>query len=115
MIEPKKIDFILYQGATWEHTFVVLDLVTNLPKDITGCTAKLQAREEPDVASSVVINLDAQIGGVNGQIKFIIDPTMTEGQVWETVGYDAELLWPSTKKDKIAVGKFKLLREYTFV
>lgn len=116
MIEPKKQDFNLFQGATWEHTFVVLDEATNLPLDISGCTAKLQARE--DIADNTAkIDIDGQIGGANGQVKFVIDPDMTEGEVWETAGYDAELTWPapSTKIDKLGYGKFKLIREYTYV
>ena len=112
MIEPKKQDFTLFQGATWEHAFVVLNEVTLLPLDISGCTAKLQAREDVDDVTPV-IDISGQIGGANGQVKFVIDPIMSEGKTWETSGYDAELTWPGGKKDKLGYGKFKLKREYT--
>jgi len=114
MIEPKKQDFTLYQGATWEHTFVVLDGETGLPVDVTDCTATLQAREDVD-DTVPVLNLTGEVGDSDGLIKFTVEPDMTVGEVWSAAGYDAELAWPSpsTKVDKLGFGKFKLVREFT--
>jgi len=117
MIEPKKQDFTLYQGADWEHTFVVLVENTTTPVDISGCTAKLQARVEGPEDPLAVIDIAGLIGGANGQVQFKITAAMTVGEVWEKAGYDAELYWPgpSGKIDKLGLGKFKLVREYTTV
>lgn len=113
MIEPKKQDFTLYQGADWEHTYVVLHEETEAIIDISNCTARMQARSDGPDDPNTVIDITGLTGGVNGQVQFKITAAMTEGQTWEKAGYDAELYWASGKIDKLGLGKFKLVREFT--
>lgn len=113
MIEPKRQDFILYQGATWEHTYSVIDdlgvIVT-----LSGCTALLTARE--DVADATpVLEVTGMIDAPKGLVQFVITPDMTWLQTWEKAGFDAELLWTGGRTDKLSYGTFKLVQEFTRV
>jgi hypothetical protein len=116
MIEPKKQDFTIYQGATWEHTYKVVDDAGAVVV-LTGCTARLHSRQEPGAADPPLLDLIGAVDANNGLVQFVITPDLTIGQTWEKIGFDAELVWPlpSTKVDKLAYGTMKLIQEYTRV
>jgi hypothetical protein len=116
MIEPKKQDFTIYQGATWEHTYKVVDDLGAVV-DISNCTALLHSRQDVGDADPPVLEVVGSVNGVAGLVQFTITPAMTVGKTWEKIGFDAELKWPdpSTRIDKLAFGTMKLIQEYTRV
>jgi hypothetical protein len=116
MIEPKRQDFTLYQGATWEHTYSVVD-DNGVKVPLTGCTARLQSREDVVDADPPLLDVTGMVNEPEGLVQFVITPEMTEGKVWEKIGFDAELYWPnpSTRIDKLSYGTFKLIQEFTRV
>lgn len=116
MIEPKRQDFTIYQGATWEHTYKVVDDLGAVV-NITGCTARLHSRQEVADVDPPLLDITGSIDGINGLVQFVITPDMTIGEVWEKIGFDAELTWPapSTRIDKLSFGTMKLIQEYTRV
>lgn len=112
MIKPALETHDLYQGATWERLYEIEDGYGN-PVDLTGCTAKLIARDTPDDVTKL-LDIDGVVDQPGGTVYFKIPPTATVGQTWAKAGFDAELYWvDTTKVDKLALGTFKLVREFT--
>ncbi|MGL6291691.1 MAG: hypothetical protein ACRC2H_13455 [Silanimonas sp.] len=63
MSKPKKLNFEVYQGATWEHRLLLTNAGTNTPFDLTGFQARMQVREEVGSPESI---LDLSAG--NGRL-----------------------------------------------
>jgi hypothetical protein len=114
MITPEKQKHTLYQGATWEWTYRVVD-ESKAVVDLSGCTASLMARE--NVEDTVkVIDVAGAVNGPAGEVTFVITPDMTTGKNWEQAVFDAELYFPASSRiEKLAVGSFKLVQEVTRV
>lgn len=61
-VQPASINFRLYQGATFSEPVTLKDSSGN-PIDLTGCSARLQARR--DIADpDPVFSLDSTSGGI---------------------------------------------------
>ena len=113
MITPEKQKHTLYQGATWEWTYLVTDEL-KVPLDLTGCTAKLMARESID-DTTPVLDVDGVVVGADGKVTFTIPPTLTVTATWEQAVFDVELTFLGGRIEKLAVGQMKLVREVTRV
>lgn len=111
MITPEKQKHTLYQGATWEWTYLVTD-EAKVPLDLTGCTASLMARESAD-DTVAVLDVAGVVTAVGGTVKFTIPPAMTVDATWEQAVFDAELYFLGGRIEKLAVGQMKLVREIT--
>jgi len=111
MITPEKQKHTLYQGATWEWTYIVTD-EDKVPLNLTGCTAKLMAREDVEDATTV-ISVDVVISPLVGEVTFTITPAMTTSGTWTAATFDVELYFIGERVEKLAVGSMKLVREVT--
>lgn len=110
MITPEKQKHTIYQGATWEWTYRVVD-DAGAPVDLTGCTARLVARV--DVADTTpVLDVTGAISNSEPEVTFTISPAMSQDKTWEQAGFDAELYFPGGRVEKLAIGSFKLIREF---
>lgn len=89
-VRPATVNFNLYQGATFSEPVTLKDAAGD-PIDLTGATAKLQARR--DISDpSAVFTLTSQsggiaLGGATGVITLLIDAATTAGYA---VDWDGE-------------------------
>lgn len=107
MIAPAKQSHTLYQGATWDWLYRVVD-DNGAVIPITGCTAKLSLRESVDDATAL-IEVTGSVVENDGTVMFTIPAATSVGMTWVQAVFDAELYWPGGKIDKLAIGKFKLI------
>lgn len=73
MHEPEHHDLTIYQGATFEHTLTCLE--NDQPRDLTGYTAKMQARASADANSAILTLTDTTgitLGGTSGTVMINI-------------------------------------------
>lgn len=91
-VQPASVNFRLYQGATFSEPVTLKDGSGN-PIDLTGCTARLQARRDISDAAAV-FSLDSTgggivLGGTAGTVTLVVPPSTTaalsiewEGEMW---------------------------------
>ena len=106
------------KGATYTHTLTWKDS-TNTPINLTGCTAKLQAR--PDASSAIVLvelsttNNRIVITPLEGKIQlYISDEDTTTIQGLGGV-YDLEIYHPNGYTTRLLEGKWSFKPEVTRV
>lgn len=127
----KTIDLLIEQGATFDLDFTWMDTVvasdgttSNVAKDLTGCTARMQVRTGYDrdvlleaTTEDTITGDGAQITlGADGTVAVLISATVTdvapiyatpEGQArFRKRGvYDLEVQWPDGRVDRVLEGK----------
>lgn len=113
MIVPAHEQHTVYQGATWQRRYLVVN-ESNQAVDITGCTATLSARETPE-STTALFTLTGTVAGPSGSILFELPAADTVDETWVMAYFDAELYWtsPAGKIDKLAYGTMSLVREIT--
>lgn len=112
MIIPEKQKHTLYQGATWEWTYRVINDAKQIV-NITGCTARMMLRENVDDTTPVV-DVTGVVNGPAGEVTFTIPASAALVATWSVASFDAELYFdPSPRIEKLAIGSFKLVRETT--
>lgn len=91
---PAKIDLTIYQGATFRKEFVLK--VNDTVFDLTGYTARMQARERCSSDSALLTltteNAGITIDGAAGKITLFISATDTAAITYVTAVYDLELI-----------------------
>lgn len=117
MSKPAKVNFQIYQGATFRKTVrlltypydvklvdgVIVNAATGLPADeadlipvnLTGCTARMQVREAVD-AADVLLELTTASGGLaltplDGVITLYVSDEDTALLEWTRGVYDLEI------------------------
>jgi hypothetical protein len=79
MHAPEQHNLTIYQGATFEHTTTCLE--NDEPRDLTGYTARMQARA--DAAAQPILDLTTgdgiTLGGTTGTITIEIPAADTAG------------------------------------
>ena len=114
-----KYDLLIDKGATYIKSLTWYDPIpvpnpNNLkhgsPKDLTGYTAALQARE--DVSSNdVLFAITSASGGIiisGGVITLRIEASMTETFTFDTAVYDLKLTAPDGTVTRLVEGKVKV-------
>ena len=108
------VDIVLYQGKT--VNFEVIWGGTT-PIDVTGYTAKLQARETPESASAMVTfqspSSGITVGTTDGKFTFTMSAANTTALVPAVGVYDFEITNPSGAVYQVMSGKFKIEAEVT--
>ncbi|WP_422847222.1 hypothetical protein ACOYR4_15460 [Acidovorax sp. M14] len=106
-------DFTIDQGS---DEFLSFDFD---PSDLTGCTARFQARTSYDSKSPVISGDETDMITITGstlQVHFPADITSAikfAGESLELV-YDMEVVWPGTNYvERFAQGKITISREVT--
>lgn len=108
------VDIVLYQGKTVNFEII---WGGNSPIDVTGFSAKMQARESASATTALVefstSNGRIAVGSTNG--KFTISMSAAESAALKAfVGiYDFEITNPSGNVYQIMSGKFKVEPEVT--
>jgi hypothetical protein len=113
MIDPGFYDISCPQGATFSKRLSFL--VSNVPLDLTGYSARLQVRESYS-ASSAVLSLTAgtgiTLGGTAGTIDLLVASTATAALTPGQYVYDLELV-NDTTVDRWLQGSFLVSAEVT--
>jgi len=81
MKKPLQLTISLYQGQTFNDVLALSDDVSGLPVDLTGYTARMQARfditDTTPVFTWSTATGEIVIDGPNGTITFAVTPTAT--------------------------------------
>lgn len=114
------------RGADWSRIFTLKNATTNVPFDLTGCTARMHLREEADSAT-VLDTLTTE----NGRITLVNRPNLLGGTVlggiqvvfpnaistaytgWDIAVYQLELVYPSGIVERRLHGEVTLSSEVT--
>lgn len=114
-IQPGKKDFKLLQGATFEELITWSDEAG--PVNLTGYTARMQAREEYESATAFIDintgNGGITLGGAAGTIALFISATNTALITAEHGYYDLELVSPTGRVYRLLQGKICVSKEAT--
>ncbi len=121
----KTMDLLIEQGATFELDFTWMDTdvdpdgtAHNVPKDLTGCTARMQVRT--GYARDVLIDATSENGdivlGTGGAVKILLSDTLTDSapltvdaagkqRFLKRAVYDLEVQWPTGRVDRVLEGR----------
>ena len=126
MMDPARIDIVIYQGATYWEEWTWLDSDQD-PVNLTNYVARMQIREEVDSPTKLIdiasdnSNPDQTmfIGGkveqdpTNGMYGIWLAAGITEAIQWESGRYDIELVASDGYVRRIQEGKVRVKREVT--
>jgi hypothetical protein len=115
-IQPGKYNLTIVQGATLEEAITWQDAQGN-PIDLTGYTARAQARQNYEDATPFM-NLTTEnggiiLGGANGQIKLSLNASATAAITAETGMWDLELVTASGAVYRLLQGSVTISKEVT--
>lgn len=114
-IQPGKKNFKVLQGATFEETITWSD--ENGPVNLTGYTARMQAREEYESATAFIDlttgNGGITLGGAAGTIVLLLSATATAAITAEHGYYDLELVSASGRVYRLLQGDICISKEAT--
>jgi hypothetical protein len=116
MTKPAKLNFTIYQGATFRRRLRWLN-PDKTPIDLTGCTARMQVREEVE-STAVLLELTTEngrivLGGTAGTVEFDVDPVTTAGITWSGGAWDLEIVHPGGEVTRLAQGSCCVSPEVT--
>lgn len=110
-----KYSFVLDQGSTWDT--VMTWKIGGTPVNLTGYTARMQARATADSTSTVFSWTSGAgqlvLGGALGTITLNIPDTVTAGYTAGTYVYDLELESGGGATTRLLEGTFTITREVT--
>lgn len=116
MIEPAVVDITIYQGATWDYPIILKSGDPLLPVDLTGCSARMQARVKYTSADRI-LTLDTgatggiALGGSAGTIDLAMTATATAALLAGKAVYDLEIIHPDTTVTRLMMGKLTISQE----
>lgn len=101
-------NFTVKQRAVIDELFTWVDESTGLPVDLTGWTARLQARVNVD-DDAAVMDLSSTagtivLGGTFGTIRLFADAIYTGTLDFERANYDLFLLPPNGARERLLKG-----------
>lgn len=108
---PFKYNLTIYQGATFRLPLAWATGVApaTTPVDLTGCTARMQARED-HAAAVALLNLTTDVGGgivlggALGTVTVTMTAAQTAGITWESAVYDIEVVFPDSTVRRLVEG-----------
>ena len=112
-----KYNLKIEQGATFEQTITWKAGEPAVPVDITGCTARMHARERLDETNALLTltteNGAITLGGVAGTISLALTAIETAAITWARGVYDLELVYPDGRVRRLLTGKINVSPEVT--
>ena len=110
-----EVDIGIEQGATWSQTFTWLR--NTEPVDLSGCTARAQARlsvENPEKAIELTTeNGGIVLGGTAGTVTFQLSDAQTSAIPTAKYVYDLEIVRVDGTVEKMQRGKIVVWAEVT--
>lgn len=117
MTTPAKLKLKIIQGATFPKVLRWIAPDKTTPIDLTGCTARMQARSEIE-SPTVLLELTTENGGIvidgpAGKLALHISPADTAAIAWESGVWDLEVVHPNGDVTRLAQGSISVSREVT--
>ncbi len=116
MTKPAKLNFTIYQGATFRRRLRWLN-PDKTPIDLTGCTARMQVREEIESTAALLElttdNGRIALGGTAGTVDLLVDASTTAAIAWTGGVFDLEIVHPSGEVTRLAEGSCCVSPEVT--
>lgn len=114
-----KLKLTIEQGATFRKTLTWKTGTPALPVDLTGCTARMQIRQEISSPTALVSLTseagDIVLGGALGTIEIIMTATATAALTWVEAVYDLEIVFASGDVTRLVYGPVAVSQEVTRV
>jgi hypothetical protein len=101
-VEAQRVNLVINQGAKFDQTILVRDRTTGDVRDLTGHTARMQARLNRSDASELFDLTSGDgltLGGIDGTIRIVIPATDTAGYTWDQGVYDLKIIPASGPDD----------------
>ena len=119
MTTPAKIKLTIYQGATFRKRLTWKAKKTGTPIDLTGCTARMQVREEIE-SPTALLSLTTEsggivLGGVAGTIELFISDEASAAFTWLSGVWDLEIEFASGEVRRLVQGTVSVSPEVTRV
>lgn len=116
MTKPANLKLQIYQGATFRKRLRWLN-ADQTPIDLTGCTARMQVREEVE-STAVLLELTTEngrivLGSTAGTVDLDVDPVTTAGITWGGGAWDLEIIHPGGDVTRLAQGSICVSPEVT--
>lgn len=120
MTTPAKVKLLILQGATFRKR-LRWSSPSGVPIDLTGCTARMQVREEkasPTVllSLSTTVSPDAGLivlGGADGTIDLVVSAEITAAIAWTGGVWDLEITLSNGDVVRLAEGSVSVSGEVT--
>ena len=116
MTKPAKLNFTIYQGATFRRRLRWLN-PDKTSIDLTGCTARMQVREEIESTAALLElttdNGRIALGGTAGTVDLLVDASTTAAIAWTGGVFDLEIVHPSDEVTRLAQGSCCVSPEVT--
>jgi len=114
-MKPGKYNMICPQGATFSKTLTWK--VDDIPVDLTGYSARMQAKDKHKTSCAPIINITTENGGISlggeaGTIELLVSAVDTEEIYPKEYVYDIELV-SSDFVYRLLEGKFIVTPEVT--
>jgi len=114
---PFKVKLQIYQGSTFRWHASVVSGTTAAAVDLTGYTARMQARvaitDAIPVFELTTENGGITLGGTAGTIDLYLSAVATAAMSWDTAVYDLELISPTGDVIRYIAGTATLSPEVT--
>ena len=117
MTKPAKLKLTIYQGATFRKRLAWLN-PDRTPIDLTGCTARMQVREDYE-SPLPLLELTTENGGITidpvntGVLHLYISDVGTAACLWGGGVYDVEIVHPGGDVTRLVQGSVSVSPEVT--
>ncbi len=109
-----KLDLCLYRSDNFSHQITWVDSTTGVPIDLTGYTAKMEARRKVGgtILMAATETSGLVLGGVAGTIDILLTPAQTNVAFRDNV-YDLEATSPASVVTTLTQGDFTVIQDVT--
>jgi hypothetical protein len=112
-----KMNLTFEQGATFRKTITWKTGTPATPVDLTGCTARMHARDKvTDAAPLLELTTEngrISLGGVLGTISFLVSAVDTSAITWAKAVYDLEVIAVDGTVTRLVHGSIEVSKEVT--
>jgi len=117
MAEPFKHNIKIIQGATLSDVTTWKAGTPAVAVDLTGCTARMQARAKITDAETLLSltteNGGIALGGAAGTVAINMTATATAALTWKSAVYDLEIVFSDTTVRRLLAGSISVSPEVT--
>lgn len=112
-----KLNLKIDQGATFDKVVTYKAGTPAVTVNLTGCTARMQARSE--LTSPIVLlelttgNGGIVLGGVAGTVSLYMSEVTTAALIWSSAVYDLELTYANGSVRRLLSGSVSVSPEVT--
>lgn len=118
MADPFKHNIKIIQGATLSDVTTWKAGTPAVAVDLTGCTARMQARAKITDTTTPLLSLTTEnggiaLGGAAGTVTINMTATATAALTWKSAVYDLEIVFADTTVRRLLAGSISVSPEVT--